>query len=145
MPAKPRVPKPLPKRRKHSGQVNPSDTSDQVACTTQEPTPRQANKLELSASDLQGLKYFAMVAPLLKRLHDAGCKRDKAKNRDLHFDQHCMLVLLYLFNPTITSLRALQQASGLEKVKKKLGCALSRTTVVTKSLLFDRIWSRSTA
>jgi hypothetical protein len=33
-----------------------------------------------------------------------------------------MLVLLYLFNPIVTSLRGLQQASELKKVQKKLGC-----------------------
>ena len=33
-----------------------------------------------------------------------------------------MLVLLYLFNPIVTSLRGLQQASELKKVQRKLGC-----------------------
>ena len=33
-----------------------------------------------------------------------------------------MLVLLYLFNPTVSSLRAIQQASDLKKVQRKLGC-----------------------
>jgi hypothetical protein len=33
------------------------------------------------------------------------------------------LVLLYLFNPVVVSLRSLQQASELKKVQKKLGCA----------------------
>jgi len=32
-----------------------------------------------------------------------------------------MLVLLYLFNAIVTSLRGLQQASDLKKVQKKLG------------------------
>jgi len=53
----------------------------------------------------------------LERLHDDGCKRDKAGNRDRHFDQYCMLILLYLFNPVVTSLRAVQQASELDKVQ----------------------------
>lgn len=34
-----------------------------------------------------------------------------------------MLILLYLFNPIVTSLRGIQQASELQKVQKKLGCA----------------------
>ena len=72
--------------------------------------------------DITGLKYFDRLAPLLERLHDDGCERDKAGNRQLHFDQYCMLVLLYLFNPTVSSLRALQQASELKKVQRKLGC-----------------------
>jgi len=40
----------------------------------------------------------------------------------LHFDQYCLLVLLYLFNPVVSSLRAIQQASKLKKVQRKLGC-----------------------
>lgn len=73
--------------------------------------------------DVVGLKYFDRLAPLLARLHDDGCERDKAGNRELHFDQYCMLVLLYMFNPVVSSLRAIQQASELKKVQRKLGCA----------------------
>jgi hypothetical protein len=73
--------------------------------------------------NITGLKYFDKLAPLLERLHDANCQRDKAGNRRLHFDQYGMLILLYLFNPIITSLRGIQQASELAKVQKKLGCS----------------------
>ncbi len=73
-------------------------------------------------ADVTGLKYFDKLAPLLARLHEVGCQRDKAGNRDLHFDQYCLLVLLFLFNPVITSLRSIQQASQLRKVQRKLGC-----------------------
>ena len=73
--------------------------------------------------DVQGLKYFDRLAPLLERLHAVGCQRDKAGNRTLHYDKYCLLILLYLFNPIVTSLRGLQQASELKKVQKKLGCA----------------------
>lgn len=83
--------------------------------------PRKKDKIE--SKDITGLKYFDKLAPLLERLHDDGCQRDKAGNRTLHFDQYCMLILLYLFNPIVTSLRGIQQASQLEKVQKKLGCA----------------------
>ena len=72
---------------------------------------------------LTGLKYFERLAPLLARLHEDGCARDKAGNRLLHYDQYCLLILLYLFNPIVTSLRGIQQASELAKVQKKLGCA----------------------
>ena len=75
--------------------------------------------------EITGLKYFKKLLPLLERLHDDGCARDKAGNRKLHFDQYCTLILLYLFNPVVTSLRGLQQASELEKVQKKLGCKRS--------------------
>jgi hypothetical protein len=78
-------------------------------------------RTEVTVQDVSGLKYFDKLAPLLARLHDDGCQRDAAGNRTLHYDQYCMLVLLYLFNPIVTSLRGLQQASQLEKVSKRLG------------------------
>ena len=72
--------------------------------------------------EVTGLKYFDKLKPLLQRLHDVGCQRDKAGNRQLHMDEYCMLVLLFLFNPIVRSLRAIQQASELRKVQRKLGC-----------------------
>ena len=77
---------------------------------------------EVAEKDLTGLKYFDRLAPLLARLHDDACQRDKAGNRQLHFDQYMMLVLLFLFNPIVTSLRAIVQASELNKVQRRLGC-----------------------
>lgn len=78
-------------------------------------------RTEVTQQDVSGLKYFDKLAPLLARLHDDACQRDAAGNRTLHYDQYCMLVLLFLFNPIVTSLRGLQQASELEKVRKRLG------------------------
>ena len=78
---------------------------------------------KIQEKDITGLKYFEKLAPLLERLHDDACERDKAGNRDLHFDQYCLLILLYLFNPVVTSLRGIQQASELDKVQQKLGCS----------------------
>lgn len=72
--------------------------------------------------DVTGLKYFRRLLPLFERLHEVGCQRDKAGNRTLHMDQYCALVLLFLFNPCLRSLRAVQQASELRNVQKKLGC-----------------------
>jgi hypothetical protein len=77
---------------------------------------------EVREKDIQGLKYFDKLLPLLERLHEVGCERDKAGNRELYYDQYCMLVLLFLFNPVVRSLRAIQQASELKKVQRKLGC-----------------------
>ncbi len=77
---------------------------------------------ELRERDIQGLKYLKTLLPLLERLHDVGCRRDKAGNRTLHYDQYCLLVLLFLFNPVVRSLRSLQQASLLKNVQRKLGC-----------------------
>jgi Transposase DDE domain len=92
----------------------------------------------LRSKDITGLKYFEMISPLLRRLHEDGCQRDKANQRELHYDQYCILILLYLFNPTVTSLRAIQQASELSKVKKKLGCSrASLGSLSEASRLFD--------
>ena len=77
---------------------------------------------QITEQDITGLKYFRRLLPLFERLHEVGCQRDKAGNRQLHMDQYCALVLLFLFNPCLRSLRALQQASELKKVQRKLGC-----------------------
>jgi hypothetical protein len=77
----------------------------------------------VAAHDLQGFKYFALVTPLLERLHTDGTARDRAGNRTLFFDQYAALLLLYFFNPILTSLNGLQQASALDKVRKVLGCS----------------------
>jgi len=91
--------------------------------TVEADASKSGAKPKIKESDITGLKYFDQLAPLLARLHDDACPRDKAGNRQLHFDQYCMLILLFLFNPIVTSLRGIQQASELGKVQKKLGCA----------------------
>src|SRR5262245_32792706 len=70
---------------------------------------------------LQHLKYFKLLQPFLERLQTVGTVRDRAGNRQLFFDQYVALLLLYFFNPILTSLRSLQQATGLDKVQKRLG------------------------
>jgi len=77
---------------------------------------------QVTEQDVTGLKYFDKLLPLFAPLHEVGCERDKAGNRQLHMDQYCSLILLFLFNPIVTSLRGLQQASELKKVQRKLGC-----------------------
>ncbi|GIW92446.1 MAG: hypothetical protein KatS3mg110_0487 [Pirellulaceae bacterium] len=81
--------------------------------------PRRRN--DIRPGDIQGLKYFKQLMPLLERLHAVGTERDKSGNRKLHYDQYVMLILLFLFNPVIDSLRGLQRAAGLTKVQKALG------------------------
>jgi hypothetical protein len=76
---------------------------------------------EVTAKDLQGFKYFRVLLPLLERLQQIGTQRDRAGNRLLFFDHYAALLLLYFFNPILTSLRSIQQASGLDKVQKLLG------------------------
>ena len=70
---------------------------------------------------LRGIKPLRKLLPLLASLREVGCGRDTAGNRELHFDQYVTLVLLYLFNPLIDSLRALQHASAIEQVSRRLG------------------------
>ena len=93
---------------------------------------------KIQEKDVRGLKYFDQLAPLLERLHDVGCENDRAGNRLLHYDQYCMLILLFLFSPVVKSLRGLQQASELKNVQKKLGCARSSLGSLSESVsVFD--------
>ena len=78
-------------------------------------------KPALAAKSVGGLKYFKRLQPLVARLHDVGTDHDHAGNRQLHFDHYASLLLLDFFNPGLTSLRAIQKASELDKVQRKLG------------------------
>ncbi len=96
------------------------------------------DKRKLRNQDIRGLKYFRVLQPLLERLHDVGTKRDVAGNRDLHMDQYCTLILLWLFSPLVDSLRGLQQASELDKVRKKFGVGRSSLGSLSESVtIFD--------
>jgi len=100
---------------------------------------------KIKESELQGFKYFKAISGMLESLHQAGCQRDRAGNRKLHMDQYMSLLLLYMFNPICTSLRAVQQASELKKVQRKLGCpraslgSLSEAATVFDSALMQEI------
>jgi hypothetical protein len=88
--------------------------------------------------DVQGVKYLDRVLPLLKRLHLAGCERDKAGNRDLHMDQYCALILLFMFSPVVDSLRSIQRVSELRKVQRLLGCGRASLGSLSESVrVFD--------
>jgi Transposase DDE domain len=75
----------------------------------------------LDPKQVRGVKPLRKLLPLLASLRGVGCGRDAAGNRELHFDQYVTLVLLYLFNPLIDSVRSLQQAAAIEKVSRQLG------------------------
>jgi len=93
---------------------------------------------EIRERDIQGLKYLDLLLPMLGRLHEVGCQRDKAGNRQLHYDEYCLLVLLFLFNPVVRSLRSLQQASQLKNVQKRLGCARASLGSLSEAIeVFD--------
>jgi len=70
-----------------------------------------------SENSLQGFRYLERLGSLLTKLHEAGTQRDRAGNRELFYDQYALLLLLYFFNPTITSLRGLQQITDLAKLR----------------------------
>jgi hypothetical protein len=100
---------------------------------------------KIKESELQGFKYFKAISGMLDSLHKAGCQRDRVGNRKLHMDQYISLLLLYMFNPICTSLRAVQQASELKKVQRKLGYpraslgSLSEAATVFDSALMQEI------
>lgn len=70
---------------------------------------------------LRGFKYFRLIGDLLTGLKGSGAERDTAGNRKLFYDQYATLLLLYFFNPTVDSLRGLQQFTTLEKVQRLCG------------------------
>jgi hypothetical protein len=90
------------------------------------------------AQDLQGFKYLNEVLPLLRRLHASGTAPDKAGNRQFFADHYAALLLLYFFNPVLTSRNALLQAARLDKVQAFCGGrAVSAGSFTEAQHLFD--------
>jgi hypothetical protein len=85
-----------------------------------EPTVTEHRK-PLQEKDIVCLGHLKRVFPLLDRLHEVGCERDRAGNRHLFFDDYVKLVLLYVWNPLIQSVHDLREAVGLPNVAKTLG------------------------
>ncbi len=131
MPSRPAKRRSLPKRRKPIAQQEGDFPDLESSQDEEKKQPAGAERAKVKSKDIQGLKYLDMIAPLLERLHNDMCDRDKAGNRDLHYDQYCMLILLYMFNPTVTALRSIPQATDLAKVKRRLG--VSRTSLTSLS------------
>ena len=77
----------------------------------------------LQTQDVRGLKHLRQVTSLLSRLHDDATARDRAHNRTLFYDQYAALVLIAMFSPAVDSLRTIQRASEMPKVRKLLGCS----------------------
>jgi len=69
----------------------------------------------------RGTELLRRLFPMLSRLASAGTKRDKSRNRRLHYSQYAALILLGLFNPLLQSSRALVAASGLRNIRKLTG------------------------
>jgi Transposase DDE domain len=92
----------------------------------------------LRDKDLQGLKYFKLLASLFDPLHQDATARDHAGHRRLFYDQYACLLLLFFFNPVVKSLRGIQQASTLDKVQRLFGCdRVSRASLSEASRVFD--------
>jgi hypothetical protein len=113
------------RRRQRNGDALPPTVDIGLATPVVEaPATRRCGRPkrpDITAADVQGLKYFERIAPLVEPLHNVGCERDQAGNRKFHCDDLCKLLLLGLFNPIVDSQRGLQQASELEDVQERLG------------------------
>jgi len=98
----------------------------------------QPKKDNIRGEQLQGLRNLGAMRTLLQSLHQVGCARDKAGNRQLHMSDYCLLVLAWLYNPIIDSLRGLQQASALSQVQKRLGVGRASLGSLSESVrVFD--------
>lgn len=96
--------------------------------------PRRKPRQAISERDIQGLKYFGALDDLLGVLHT----HKDCPNRILHYDQLAVLILLQLFNPVISGLRSLRQASTLGNVQEKLGVSrASLGSLSEASRVFD--------
>src|SRR6186713_314862 len=76
---------------------------------------------EAAARRLRSVRMITPLRKLLRQIHAAGTERDRAHNRKFFYDHYLSLLLLYFVNPSLDSLRALQNASNWEKVRKRLG------------------------
>ena len=77
---------------------------------------RKAKK-PITAKDIKGIKYLRAFFELLQPLADILVHG----NRRFFMDEYVALLLLHFFNPVLGSLRALQQATGLENVQEAIG------------------------
>ena len=99
----------------------------------------------ITEETLQGFKYFRVLGPLFAHLRTSGLERDRAGNRQLFYDQYASLLLLYFFNPVVTSLRGLQQTTTLANVQARLGVrrtslgALSEAAYVFDAALLHEV------
>ena len=98
----------------------------------------KVRKGKIKPSDLKDLRHVGHLASLLEPLYRVGTQRDKAANRTLHMDEYCLLVLMWMFNPVVDSLRGMQQASELDVVRKRLGVGRASLGSLSESVtVFD--------
>jgi hypothetical protein len=91
------------------------------APVAQQPSSAVADAAAITLEQLSGFRFLDRIVGLLPKLHHCGCARDKAGNRELYYEDYVLLVLLYLFNPLIDSMRTLQKVADLPDVQKRLG------------------------
>lgn len=96
------------------------------------------HQLDLPQAPLRGTRLLKDFFAKLEQLHKVGTTRDKAGNREFFLDQYVALLLLYFFNPTVTSLRGLRQMTDLETVQRQWGCKkVSLSTLSEAGSVFD--------
>ena len=81
----------------------------------------------MRAQNLPGIQYFRLLGPLVDHLQAVGTTRARAGNRQLFDEQYAPWLLLYFFNPTVTSWRGLQQMTTCAHVQAQ--CGLRRTSL----------------
>jgi len=92
----------------------------------------------VTTPDLHGLQYFRLLGPLFDHLHAVGTARDRAGNRQLFYDQYATWLLLDFFNPTVTSLRGLQQMTTLAQVQARFGIRRTSLSALSEAAsVFD--------
>jgi hypothetical protein len=79
--------------------------------------PGRPREKPIRPGQIAGTKYICQMLGLLAPLHE----HKDCLNRDLHYDELVVFILLYFFTPVLTSLRGQQQASTFEIMHKKLG------------------------
>ena len=98
----------------------------------------------LSEGTLQRFQYFRLFGPLLTT--SVWPRRTGPRGQPpLFYDQYASLLLLYFFNPVVTSLRGLQQTTTLATVQQRLGVrptslsALSEAAYVFDATLLHEV------
>lgn len=93
---------------------------------------------EEAAKELVLPKLFKQMRKMLAHLHTVGTERDRAGNRKLFYDDYVMLLLLYFYNPTLTSLQGVQNCTNWERVRKTLGIQYASAGSLSESVrVFD--------
>jgi hypothetical protein len=76
---------------------------------------------KIKPEDVRQVPQLARLRGLFAGLRGMGAERDRARNRTLHYDDYCLLILLALFSPVEMSLRRIVEVRSVAKVKRKLG------------------------